>query len=96
MSVTKKTLMSGWLGNPTRGSKTIPYKDIPSKVTKLGEKVARVTKSKILGLDIVETNNAPVVIDVNATPVFHDSSKKYLEFDPTIKISDYIESVYKK
>ncbi len=96
LNATKKTLISGWLGNPVRGSKTILYKDIPDKVIKLGEKVARITKSKILGLDIVETSKTPIVIDVNATPVFNACSKNYLGFDPAIKISDYIESVYIK
>jgi len=93
---TKKTLVEGWIGNPARGSKTLPYTDAPVAVRKLGEDVAKVTKSEILGLDIIETKQFPVVVDVNSTPVFHPHDVILAGFDPSEKIADLIFSEYKK
>lgn len=96
ISASKKFLLEGWLGNPARGSKSYLYPELPSRVRKLGERVARVTKSKILGLDIVETESSPVVIDINSTPVFHEGFVKKYGYDPSRKIADFIFSEYEK
>tara|TARA_B100001971_G_C18006546_1_gene440108 strand:+ start:41 stop:700 length:660 start_codon:yes stop_codon:yes gene_type:complete len=96
VSATKRNLISGWIGSITKGSKSTQYTELPTEIRKLGEKIARVTNSKILGLDITETKKSPVVIDFNATPAFLDRSTDYLGFDPSKAIADYISSEHSK
>lgn len=96
ISASKKFLLHHWLGNPARGSKSDLYPEVPREVCKLGEHVARITKSGILGLDIIETDKSPVVIDINSTPVFHERFIKRYGYDPSKKIADFIFSEYRK
>ncbi len=96
ISASKKFLLRGWLGNPARGSTSDLYPDVPKKVCRLGERVARITKTRILGLDIVETEETPVVIDINSTPVFHEGFVKKYGYDPSKMIADFISSEYEK
>ena len=96
VAATKKTLIRGWLGSSAQGATSTPYPDIPVKIRKLGEKVARIVKSKILSLDLIETAKGPVIVDINCTPRFHAENIKTLGFDPRKAIADIIYSEYKK
>lgn len=71
-----------WRTNVAQGAKTHPA-ELPAETQKLAVKSAKILNLLYAGIDILETNQGPVVLEVNAAP-----SWQGLQRTTGVKISD--------
>lgn len=76
-----------WRTNVAQGAKTHPA-ELPAETQKLAVKSAKILNLLYAGVDILETNQGPVVLEVNAAP-----SWQGLQRTTGVKISDKLAAL---
>ena len=83
-----RSLVDGWLGSISKGSKAFHLTSIPTEIEKLAIEASKSIGAVINGVDIVVGKDGPVVIENNPTPNFRKSYIDMLGFNPVEKIID--------
>ena len=83
-----RTLVDGWLGSRSKGSKIEVLKDYPEGLEEIAIKATKAIGAKINSLDIVKTNKGYSIIENNPTPSFNQSYVEIFGFNPVEKILD--------
>lgn len=89
-----RTLVDGWLGSRSSGSKIKVLKKVPRPVLDLALKASKTIDSYINSLDIVMTSEGPIVIENNPTPNFNIGYIDLFGFNPVDRIVDMIVGDY--
>lgn len=79
--------------NISQGAEAEIYQ-LNEKLTSIAEKAAKVTKTEIAGVDIIESNGKYYVIEVNRAPQFK-GFYQYTKINPAEAIIEYIEQKFK-
>lgn len=85
-----RSLVDGWMGSISKGSKAFHLTSIPTDVEKLAIEASKSIGAVINGIDIVVGKDGPVVIENNPTPNFRKSYIDMLGFNPVEKIIDLV------
>jgi glutathione synthase/RimK-type ligase-like ATP-grasp enzyme len=85
-----RSLVDGWMGSISKGSKAFHLTSIPTDMEKLAIEASKSIDAIINGVDIVVGKDGPVVIENNPTPNFRKSYIDMLGFNPIEKIIDLV------
>jgi glutathione synthase/RimK-type ligase-like ATP-grasp enzyme len=81
-----RSLVDGWMGSISKGSKAFHLTSIPTDMEKLAIEASKSIGAVINGIDIVVGKDGPVVIENNPTPNFRKSYIDMVGFNPVEKI----------
>jgi RimK family alpha-L-glutamate ligase len=88
-----KRKSNSWLTNLAQGGKAFSFK-MPEEYQELGIKSAEAVGGEIVGVDLMDTKDGIMVIEVNAVPGFQ-GLQSVCEFDISDRIIDYVLSLRK-
>jgi ribosomal protein S6--L-glutamate ligase len=80
-----------WKSNVAQGGKMIED-DMPQEITELGRKATEVMELDYCGVDIIESMDGPVILEMNASPGWQ-GLKKATSIDVAEKIIKYVEAL---
>jgi len=99
VSTYKRTLVSHsggkrkWAGIISRGSKIVPFDEVPEKLLDTALRASKALEADINDMDVVEGKKGFYVIENNLTPGFNSKNEETKVYKKPEKIADY---VYKK
>ena len=80
-----------WKSNVAQGGKMVK-EDMPSEITELGRKATKVMELDYCGVDIIESKDGPVILEMNASPGWQ-GLKKATGLNIAEKIIKYVEAL---
>jgi glutathione synthase/RimK-type ligase-like ATP-grasp enzyme len=83
-----RSLINGWMGAVSKGSKTKKLDEIPQPIKNIAIAASISIKADINGVDIIMTEDGPTVIENNPTPNFSEPYINMLGFNPVERIID--------
>ena len=85
-----RTLVDGWLGSRSKGSKIKVIQNLPEDLKKVAISATKAIGAEINSLDIVNTDEGYSVIENNPTPNFNSQYVEIFGFNPVEKIVDML------
>lgn len=96
LCVNTRTLVDGWLGSRSQGSKIAHLKKIPDALKKIAIDATKAIDSEINSLDVVETEKGFTIIENNPTPNFNQEYVDTFGFNPVEILVDHLIKKYIK